>query len=465
MYKHMFEKIKADDALKKKIEERLDTMGAEKHKKKISGVVLVAACIVVGASTAFAATSPAVQQAISNVISYFESEKANPLSDEAALLQYNKAVGLSCSRDGYNITVDNIAADDNFIHIFYTVTSDEPFDNPYYGGVFGMPNLVYRIDGAMARMGNHNESDSYYADEHTLKGVDKINISEMTLPEQFFLELYTNQIGDSEPSLKGSDSRYKELYNYEKNVILTDEDKEKLWSIGVQINKADVQADSVVKNVNKKVNLNNTDFTVKKVIMSPFGNQITIDGIANFALYDDKGNSLDVLNTDLQGGGDNAYEFLKADKNMRSLTLVPLKETPTDQPMDKVVMDLDQFPIRAEMSEYGSLVITGVSIDENVVKVDYYKDGFIPYDPGMSLLDGSGNDDFGSRCLLDIRVNHESNSYTAVYTFYDEQDGKPGIYKPAQDVIDKVSQISKIELYQIGGIVPDMDNGVKIDLN
>ena len=46
------------------------------------------------------------------------------------LANFNDSIGKSISKDGYTLTLDNVAADDNFVHVFYTVTSEnEPFYN------------------------------------------------------------------------------------------------------------------------------------------------------------------------------------------------------------------------------------------------------------------------------------------------------------------------------------------------
>ena len=93
---------------------------------------------------------------------------------------------------------------------------------------------------------------------------------------------------------------------------------------------------------NEKIDIKH-NINVEKVLISPLANTIRINEkptkvfkdwtpmLGNsFALFDDKNNSLDVL--DKGGSGvntktgiaSNSYEFLKADKDTKLLTLVPI---------------------------------------------------------------------------------------------------------------------------------------------
>ena len=110
----MFSRIEPDDALKNRIIDRMEDNSMKKStKRSLKGIMSVAACVaVIGISTAFAAGS---------VISYFQSDKAIDITSMEALAEYNEEVGVTVSNFGYTLTLDNIATDDNFMHVFYTL--------------------------------------------------------------------------------------------------------------------------------------------------------------------------------------------------------------------------------------------------------------------------------------------------------------------------------------------------------
>ena len=79
-------------------------------------------------TTAFAADS--ISGKIGEIISYFQNDNAVEMTSLEQLANFNDSIGKSISKDGYTLTLDNVAADDNFVHVFYTVTSaNEPFYN------------------------------------------------------------------------------------------------------------------------------------------------------------------------------------------------------------------------------------------------------------------------------------------------------------------------------------------------
>ena len=105
-FNELFSRIEPDSALKDRIIERMEDNKMNKTaKKNIKRISAIAACVaVIGISTAFAAGS---------VISYFQSDKAIDITSMEALAEYNEEVGATASYDGYTLTLDNLATDDN----------------------------------------------------------------------------------------------------------------------------------------------------------------------------------------------------------------------------------------------------------------------------------------------------------------------------------------------------------------
>lgn len=86
-----------------------------KH-KKIKIILAAAVLIASGFATVFAG---------GGLISYFMSDKAVEVTDIDELEKHNENIDISVSKDGYVLTLDNLAIDDNFLHVFYTITSLE----------------------------------------------------------------------------------------------------------------------------------------------------------------------------------------------------------------------------------------------------------------------------------------------------------------------------------------------------
>ena len=119
-------------------------------------------------------------------------------------------------------------------------------------------------------------------------------------------------------------------------------------------------------------------------------------------------------------------------------------------------------------SGYGSVVVTDVRFSDGVIAIDYYKDGFILYDPGFQLTNDAGeNAEPGGKlgCVLYTDVHHETNSYTAryVYDAFDED----GNRIPADESVS--AEALKANFTTLGvcdnnDVTLDFDNMVVVDL-
>jgi len=148
------------------------------------------------------------------------------------------------------------------------------------------------------------------------------------------------------------------------------------------------------------------DSKIVKVILSPFSNQMIISEKFNnsndipfrlFALYDEKGNVLDVLyNGGSYGleGARNSFEFIKANKDTKTLRLVPIYTYADNAPKEinyNPIVDIDKFPMELKMSSKGSLVIEKIQYEDTQTKISYTKKGVVlnPYDH-FRLIDEDG---------------------------------------------------------------------------
>lgn len=435
-YERVFSRIEPDEALKNRIMDRMEDNSMKKStKRSLKSIMAVAACVaVIGISTAFAAGS---------VISYFQSDNAVDITSMEALAEYNEEVGATASNGGYTVTIDNLATDDNFMHVFYTLKKDDAAmtEEDYYNFWF-----LCRINGKLANFGNNNTEDAYLTEDGSYKGVIKLNIADMEVPDTFTLEMY------AETDIK-NESKFEGNYLYDDNTVLTDADKSKLLYISTTAKKTSVETKSVVKDVNKKFPLEYYDengnkqqgeVEISKVVFSPFGSQLVVKDkcegfggmkISGSAIFDENGQSLDVLNTDLGGGRvgvetTNMIEILKATPNTKSLKIVPLTGSMSYNEEKRTTQQIGTYPMTFKTSEYGNVVVTDIRFSDGAFEIDYYKDGFVLYDPYLEATDKDGNIvEPGGKlgCLLTTIVHHDTNSYTAKYEYcgeYDENGNK-----------------------------------------
>ncbi|MDO5396951.1 MAG: DUF4179 domain-containing protein [bacterium] len=425
--------------VKRMVNERLNAEPSERKlymKHKIFKAMAAAAAITGLVATSAFAVSPAGQETINSVIAYFTSDKAAEMTSMEELEKYNEEIGKSVTKNGYTLTLDNVAADDNFIHVFYTIKSDSvPFYEGesveaaiYSGSVNAQMNVECVINGSVAGLSNHNSYDGYFADNYTYKVAAKYNFVTQNVPDIFKVELFADMTN------QGYDSVFDKLFKDEYDMI-TDEDKENIWYVSAEADKSKVKVETVTKEINQKLPWSGVN--IEKIVFSPFGNQIVVTAEAGgedftradwFALYDENGTALDVLNTDLRGSTDgasiNALEFLKADKNTKQLTFVPinLKEHGDSKVTERKI---GAYPLVYQVNDYGKVVVTDIRISDGEIDIDYYKDGFVMYDPGFCLTDDYGNNaEPGGKlgCTLYTDTHYETNSYTARYVYEEYMD-------------------------------------------
>lgn len=438
------EKWETSKAFDNTIKNSLDGLDNRRIKKIIPRkvIAIVAAIIILNITTVFAMT-PQGQEMIKGVVDFFNGQyEQKYISSKDNFNKFNKAVGISVEDKGIKVTLDNIAVDDNFLNTFYTIESMEDIkkvekDTPW-SAMFTAPFLKSSINGDENFIGNNNDIDAYFKSDKVIKVMKRENISKVNLEDIFDLKITCDEVFGK----KGD------------------------WTISTKVSKKDTKVETISVNPNKKATINLSDFkhdiNIEKVTLSPFGNQIVISEktsedrfFSSFALYDDKGDSLDVLNTDLQGRYfgkvTNSYEFIKADKDMEYITLVPIEWEDKHQEVGKVKNDLKNFPVTLDVSENGKLIIQDMQFENNALKIDYKKEGVVLFDPTFFFYDENGND-------IDL-----GNSY--VYSKVDRQDGT---YTEIRKFTNENIDIS--ELKKIGEVKQDnykllKNQSIKIDLN
>lgn len=417
------EKAKEDvcyipETLNKSINNTLANLSVnKKYKKPIIKIALTAAFVVaISGTTVLASTSPTVKNMVNGIISYFNNEKdIKYITDKTSFEKFNKSVGISVEDKGIKFTVDNIATDDNFMNIFYTIESQNsinmfPNDDEakLFEAVLSTPFINLKINGKDTDKSNNNDVDAYFQSDNVLKVMERFNVSQIDFPKEFNVKISTDEIFKTTGK----------------------------WVINSSIDKSDiaVETKTVKPNINKIIDLGDYkhDITVDKVSISPFGNQIVIsektrdDNIFDtFAIFDDKDTNLDVLNTDttgsMSGKSTNSFEFIKGTMNMKYISLVPIKFTESGKAIIEKV-DIKKLPITFKTNNTGSRVVDKIEFDKNVIKIKYHNEGIQLWDPLFRFYDIDGNDlDIGN-CVSTTSVVDRGLGEFAQTLIFDNKD-------------------------------------------
>ena len=428
-------------------EERKRFMLRKTARTIIIAAVIAAVCI----SAAFAADG---------IISYFSSSEAKRIGDIETLTEYSEEIGAEVTRGDKKLVLDNIAADDSYIYVFFTLTAppDHAFD------------VICGIDGE--RAGNVTNWDSYMIDETTGRGAVKISAANMDIPDEFTFEIFCVE--------KDSEKDY-----YSDKISLTEDDKENLLYISVKAHKADIMTDTLTKTVNAYIPSLNS--TVEKVIISPFGSQLVIKQHEinrrrlsdHFALADENGEFLyPVSEQRIYDEGDTeeirTIPFSSGGNIPKSLTVIPYKEKSQDEIIytgaDHKKADI--FPVELSISGRGKLIVTDMRYLGSKIEIDYYIEGSSYGLYGVYPADSSGiyriAADDGIWSISSTEVHEDSGSYTEVYEFVTGEADQNGNVESAgearsADILKAMYPCVKIS-YELTAPPLDYDNAVTIDL-
>lgn len=295
------------------------------------------------------------------------------------------------------------------------------------------------------------EHEATFVSDKELKGMRKVDVSDQNIKNNSEIEI-----------------RVDEIFKEEGN-----------WSVAINVDKANSKDYTYSYDINKKVTVNlSYDYNdkkvdvehkldIKKVSISPFASKITIKEKSNkvfgdwrpmmgnrFALFDENNKSLDIV--DKGGFGPNAkgeitvsHEFLKADKNTKSLNLVPIE---FDYSIENHMMEpksIEKLPILFKTSEYGNLILESLKISDKEIRYTYYKDGVVPYYPNFWFFD-----EYGNELDLSSRVEESLDRHTGRYAVIRHLEGNS----------DDVSKIKKVSAFTDNRLKLRYDQKIKIDL-
>ena len=193
------------------------TVSTKKSKKShrfSAKSILAAVVLVIILATATTALAPLILKMLGSDIAFFASDKQTRYSADYELIkQYSSEVGLSATRDGFGLTVDNIAFDGTFMYVFYTIKSEiNLYEESKERSESWGSSRFSRFDESYAReamvfnrvdleIANHEllddpysfvMSDGYFVSDYELKAVNRYIITD-DLPDMFDINVIYRQ--------------------------------------------------------------------------------------------------------------------------------------------------------------------------------------------------------------------------------------------------------------------------------
>lgn len=410
----------------------------------------VAAALVVGA----AAAAPTVVKMAQGVIDYFHTGRTSEYDAlQTEYEQFNAAVGASKTVDGVTLTIDNIALDDSYMSIFFTMSSETPLEQvgtdsepESWRAGWTAPVFWAKVNGKELDTTGMVDNEAYFVDDYTLKGVHRLALKE-TLPEQFDLLLYTR--GTSR--LNESDIQF-ELSIDKSAVAVETRTIEPEQDFTVQISGTDESG--------KNYTINRTP-RIERLSISPLSSTITLSERVNgddipwdgFVLRDDKGNFLLRLSSGMTssafGRSVNVFEFIGADETTKSVTLIPIKWS---YHAHEVKGTLESLPLTDDCEN--GVTLESIEVGSDRAVATFSVRGAVWQENGQfNLTDADGN-------ALSF------NKFAAIESYTDRETGKiiSTLYYP-DATEDEVAQIAGVSFYQPDDDLELLeDQAVTIDL-
>ena len=362
----------------------------------------IAATLVVGA----AAAAPTVLEMARNTIGYFTQNIGSQYAEyQGKYEKYNAAVGMSDTNGDQTLTIDNLAVDDSYMMVFYTLKSETPIelvgtaDEPQsWRTSWTAPTFFAQVNGKQLDTTGAIENEATMPDEYTLTGVRRIVLKE-ALPDQFDLLLYDGGSSDI------NDADFQFAMSVDKSAVAVE-------TLTVEP-KQDFTVDFSTEYDGQTYHLHYNP-RIERVSISPFGSTITLsekaeDPMTNFVLRDDKGNYLPVISNGSVGGGisraTNSFEFLGADLDTKSVTLIPCIGQYRSH---KVEGALDSLPLTD--SSAGGYTLESLDIDEHRAVATFSFHGPITKSNAqLSLLLADGTTlDRLTDCFIDYTYDREN---------------------------------------------------------
>jgi len=424
--------------------------------KKYSGFkfknVLVSAMIVIMLVTTVVATTPLILNMLGSDIAFFNSDKQTRYSaDQELIKQYSSKVGVSAEKDGFSLTVDNIAYDGTFMNVFYTIKSDEINLFEEANECNYKYNLSYLVQHALVINEIQLEilgysflndifsfvmSDGYFVSDYELKGVRRYIITD-DLPDMFDIEIKYYYYWNNRSALFNI-SQYPVLEPI--NIKLTidmSESKIETLTLNPDIYATVIQPGYCYNDENDEYpGAVEHNIIVNRVRVSPLGNilvftekggssSINQELFNYYFIVDDKGNSygkvsdFGTFRKNWEEDETFMVEFCgSVPSDAQYLKLIPYNYSviiTASESDDLEKAGLDSLPHKLKQSEYGNILIESCDITDNIVTLTYKLEGMTGNNIFI-LLDK--NERSISNISFTIPIyNNTTDSYILAYTF------------------------------------------------
>ena len=305
----------------------------------------IAAAMVVGA----AAAAPAILKMAQGAVNYFQSGQESvytPLQTEYE--RFNAAVGMRQTVDGVTLSIDNIAVDDSYMSIFFTVSSETPLEQV---GMESEPESwragwtapVFRavVNGTELDTIGKSDNEAYFVDDCTLKGIHRL-ASKDILPDQFDLLL----CADGTSRLTEGEVRFEMSIDKSTVDCLTVEP-----ALDFTVDYTGTYEDGRAYSVHRTPRIERVSISPlsSTLILSEQLSSADVFPFDAFVLRDDKGQYLtSFVSGTATSGYDRSFdviEFLGADMDTQSVTLIPFQWSFS---VHSVAGPLDALPLTDE---------------------------------------------------------------------------------------------------------------------
>ena len=411
--------IELPDSYKFKFKKTLDTLPSNvKSNKfkfcslKVSVAVALISTLTIG-SVVFGEDVKVIKD---NIISFFNGKPTTTVGLKDKIESINTPVNISDEHDGVKFTLENMSIDNNFLLCSYSIKADsENLLSEITGEMFKyFSGISYEINGEQiySNYGHNVEKDNYKKSDTEIKLMERVNLGNFSIKDS----------GDTSISI------------YNKNYT-------NCWQINTSYDKTQSNLYTKTIEINKTISFGENNYnpmTIKKVCLSPLGNQITIETYGNtetistiaggFALLDDKNNNLTILNKNSLYYNEKSItsiEFSTPSTDISSIKLVPIyyKDNNKDFPTITELYDLDNMPSSIDLGDI-KIAIKNVSFENNEIKLRYHYDGFNinRYYLEVEICDENGNQlgDANDHGYINHIIDRSSNSFVETYGFYTE---------------------------------------------
>lgn len=311
---------------------------------------------------------------------------------------YAIPVNQNVTEKDYTLTINEIAADDNFIVISYTVKGTKPFSKDFstYPHLFG--NLTQN-----GKLITNGTGRSEMIDAYSFMGYSAYFVGRNNMPQKYDLCYKVDQI----------DTTHGE------------------WNFQITGSKQSTIKDSKVVFPNVKSSLPYAELKVSKVSLSPFANTLMLNISYNkqpyhygFFVLDDLGKAMYVIE---EGQGSSAEQnifFVKGKNELKKITLIPYTYNPDYdlKPIKWLSNSTRVLPIVFNPGNNTKIMVKKIETDKFGTKVNYTIEGQYPYGYAVKivLFDDKGKEIFPLNDTEQL-INPETNEFVAVFDRLDEK--------------------------------------------